>query len=653
MSTTPEVTRDARLDAVVRSLHDAGCLVDGGGRVVAVNDEFRNHWIDTFGRAPRVGEALDDGITRSEAGTFWTDILRRALRGRTMMADGWHEVGGRKRYLAVSSSPVMVDKEVSDGATIVVRDITDRRRRGHGEIVELALTRIFGDETGLVDNLGRLMEFLCTADGWELGIVWLTEDRDLVPVAVWHDGSPHAVEFEEAARKLRFAPGHGIPGRAMRDNELIWVPDLSDETVNVRTMHASRLGFRGVVAIPIPDSHEVIGVFELFTRAVRQVNDETARALHDTGIAVGRLIERHRGHEERAELLAALERKSTEWARTFDSIPLPIFLTTKDGDVTRMNRAARALVGADYTEILGQPIAGLGDGEPWPTLHDCVSAVGQTGTPCTAQAVDIGGRHWDVSGSLFASVDAAEERVIIVMRDVTTIVQLQESVRRGEQLAAMGELVAGVAHEVRNPLFGMTITLDAYEPAVNVAGSDAAEMFNALRQWIARLNLLMENLLQYGKTWNVDLREGFLNDVVAEAVTMSSSEAARARVRVRNACAEEEMVMLMDSARLVQAIQNLIINAIQHSEPRSEVVVHAGRDGDQIECEVRDHGPGFQEGDLKRIFEPFFTRRRGGTGLGLSIVQRVVDEHGGTVHAENLPTGGARVRLRFPAFQRP
>jgi len=648
VSSTPDV---ARLDAVVRSLHDAVCLVDAGGRVVACNDEFRNHWVDTFGRSPHVGEPLDDGVAHSEAATFWTDFLRRALRGRTMMADGWHEVGGRKRYLAVSSTPVMVDT-AAEGATIVVRDITDRRRRGHGEIVELALTRIFGDETSLIDNLGKVMEFLCAADGWEVGIVWLVEDRDLAPAAVWHDGSPHAVEFEEAARKLRFAPGHGIPGRALRDNELIWVPDLSDETVNVRTKHAGRLGFRGVVAVPISDSQKVIGVFELFTRADRQVNDDTARALHDTGVAVGRLIERHRGHEERAELLAALERKSTEWARTFDSIPLPIFLTTTAGRVMRMNGAARSLAGSDYTEILGQPISTLGEGEPWPTLHDLVCAVAGSGTSCAAQAVDPAGRHWDISGSAFASTDAAEERVIIVMRDVTTIVQLQESVRRGEQLAAMGELVAGVAHEVRNPLFGMTITLDAYEPSAN-RDEDSAEMFNALRQWISRLNVLMENLLEYGKTWNVDLREGFLNDVIAEAITVSSSEAARARVRIRNACSEDELPMLMDPARLEQAIQNLIINAIQHSEPRSEVTVMARRDGEQIECEVRDRGPGFQEGDLKRIFEPFFTRRRGGTGLGLSIVQRIIDEHGGTVAAENLPDGGARVRLRFPEFQHP
>src|SRR5205085_5192179 len=199
--------------------------------------------------------------------------------------------------------------------------------------------------------------------------------------------------------------------------------------------------------------------------------------------------------------------------------------------------------------------------------------------------------------------DAAEERVIIVMRDVTTIVQLQESVRRGEQLAAMGELVAGVAHEVRNPLFGMTITLDAYEPSVN-RDHDSVEMFNALRQWIARLNMLMENLLQYGKTWNVELREGFLNDAVAEAVTISSSEAAQARVRIRKACPDEGLPMLMDAPRLVQAIQNLVLNAIQHSEPRSDVVVYARRDGEQIECAVRDHGPGLQVADLPRVFEP-------------------------------------------------
>jgi signal transduction histidine kinase len=111
----------------------------------------------------------------------------------------------------------------------------------------------------------------------------------------------------------------------------------------------------------------------------------------------------------------------------------------------------------------------------------------------------------------------------------------------------------------------------------------------------------------------------------------------------------------MDQIRLVYAFENVINNAIQHSEAGSVVEVTCGTvsagDRTYIECKVRDRGPGFREDDLPRVFEPFFTRRRGGTGLGLSIVQRVVDEHGGSVAAGNDPDGGASVVIRLPVYQ--
>ena len=112
----------------------------------------------------------------------------------------------------------------------------------------------------------------------------------------------------------------------------------------------------------------------------------------------------------------------------------------------------------------------------------------------------------------------------------------------------------------------------------------------------------------------------------------------------------------MHRQRLVQVFQNLLENAIQHSPPEGRVVVETEEvsldGGDWIAYRIQDAGSGFCNEDLPRIFEPFFTRRRGGTGLGLSIVQRIVEEHGGTITAGNCPEGGGAVMVvRFPLIQ--
>jgi signal transduction histidine kinase len=105
----------------------------------------------------------------------------------------------------------------------------------------------------------------------------------------------------------------------------------------------------------------------------------------------------------------------------------------------------------------------------------------------------------------------------------------------------------------------------------------------------------------------------------------------------------------MDRPRLLQVFENLLRNAIQHSATGSIVEVQAVREGDRVAIRVEDRGPGFRDEDLPRVFEPFFTRRRGGTGLGLSLVQRIVDDHHGQIEARNREGGGASVRVALSA----
>ena len=239
----------------------------------------------------------------------------------------------------------------------------------------------------------------------------------------------------------------------------------------------------------------------------------------------------------------------------------------------------------------------------------------------------------------------------MVARDITGTVELQESLRRSETMSAMGSLVAGVAHEVRNPLFGISANLDAFESHVE-AGTALRPFLNFMRGEVDRLTALMQDLLDYGRPAHSALSPGDLGEVLAEAVGSCASLALSREVVSTNLVPAGLPPVLMDRKRLVQVFQNILQNAIQLSPAGSAVTVEGtadeGPEGRTVAVTVSDSGPGFAADDLPRAFEPFFSRRRGGTGLGLAIVQRIVEAHAGSVTVGNRPAGGAVISVRLP-----
>jgi signal transduction histidine kinase len=233
-------------------------------------------------------------------------------------------------------------------------------------------------------------------------------------------------------------------------------------------------------------------------------------------------------------------------------------------------------------------------------------------------------------------------------------VRLEETVRRKEAMLSMGTLVAGVAHEVRNPLFAISANLDAIEACLAVQPA-AVPFLEALRGEVERMGRLMSALLDYGRPVTAQLVAAPLGNVLDEAVRSCSALAARAEVVVETGRDVPAGLVAMDRPRLVQVFQNLIQNAIEHTPPRQRVLVElrdesrGGTSG--LCCSVRDSGPGFNPGDAERVFEPFFTNRKGGTGLGLSIVRRIVHEHSGGVEAANHPEGGGVVTVWLPTVE--
>ena len=229
---------------------------------------------------------------------------------------------------------------------------------------------------------------------------------------------------------------------------------------------------------------------------------------------------------------------------------------------------------------------------------------------------------------------------------------MQEQLRNARVMEAMGSLVAGVAHEVRNPLFSISATVDAMEAELP-AHSRFGEYAGHLRSQVGRLTRLMRDLLDYGKPALLRRGPAQLEDVVRRAARSCASLAGERGVRVEMDMASDLPALQIDGARMEEACANLIANALQHAPSGSVVRVGGRAEPDRsppfVLLAVEDEGPGLPADDIARVFEPFYTRRPGGTGLGLSIVQRVVQAHGGEVSAGNRAQGGACFTVRLPS----
>jgi PAS domain S-box-containing protein len=341
-----------------------------------------------------------------------------------------------------------------------------------------------------------------------------------------------------------------------------------------------------------------------------------------------------------------------------------IFMLCPEGRIATWNAGAERIKGYRAADILGRHVSVLSleedaaAGRPQ-RLLDEAEAWGKA--RAEGWRVREDGSRFYAHVTLTALRDPAGQLCGFakVTRDITarreTEAQLREaldSLRRNETLSLLGTLVAGVAHEVRNPLFGISATLDAFE-VQHGQRPETAPYVSMLRREVSRLNALMHGLLTYGRPPSTELHPCTLVSVLQEAVDATAALAREREARVEVRMAPELPRVPMDPGRLAQVFQNLLANALQHS-PRGATVRLTARlltdDGSpRVECLVMDQGTGFPPEDLKRAFEPFYTRRHGGVGLGLSIVQRIVEEHRGTVSVGDAPEGGAEVRVCLPA----
>jgi two-component system NtrC family sensor kinase len=347
----------------------------------------------------------------------------------------------------------------------------------------------------------------------------------------------------------------------------------------------------------------------------------------------------------------ALRRSERRFRALFNRAPLAIFTLDREGRFVSANRAAFRLAGV-ARPVPGARLADYVVLPDWPQLEQELarSLRGET------RDFLFHFRRGDGAVRQVAAVAVpVEERggvraVLAIARDVTEEVELRERLTHSEKMAALGGLVSGVAHELNNPLAGIAAMAQALQLEGGVS-ADVTQGLDTMQREAMRAARIVTDLLTFARLRPLERKDTNLNVVVRE--TFAATPALSLNDVVWTLGLDPTLPPVSgDPDQIRQVITNLLVNAAQAMAgdgPR-EAVVRTWWNSEWTGFEVLDRGPGIPAEALSRVFEPFFTTKAHGqgTGLGLSISHGIIRAHGGEIHGENRPEGGARFAFRLP-----
>jgi signal transduction histidine kinase len=225
---------------------------------------------------------------------------------------------------------------------------------------------------------------------------------------------------------------------------------------------------------------------------------------------------------------------------------------------------------------------------------------------------------------------------------------------QSEKLAALGQLAATVAHEVRNPLAVIRSAAQDIGEHLPPSDEDALRSSSFITAEIDRLTNVVSSLLAFARPLKIERREVAVADVFERALLLARGPTGLRQVPVRQRLAPNLPRLEADADLLCQVLVDLLVNAAEAVPPEGDIALEAEAAGDDgVEIRVADSGPGIPADLRARIFEPFFTTRPGGTGLGLAVARQIVEAHGGRIAAGDRPGGGACFTVLLPAAARP
>jgi signal transduction histidine kinase len=338
-----------------------------------------------------------------------------------------------------------------------------------------------------------------------------------------------------------------------------------------------------------------------------------------------------------------------------------VLAVTVDGCVAVMNEVAYRILGlTQHPSDIGRPFAAVLQGQP-EVARIIASAFELTHLPNRAE-LRLKSTN-KVIGYTISQVRDQRGKVTgatLFFKDLTRVEQLEERERLRDRLAALGEMAAAIAHEVKNPLAGIEVMAGILKRQLPES-KDAQSILGDIIKEAKMANAIVLEVLEFVRPIRLQVEHMSLSDVIKDAIALADTHAPRGKVHVDIAIPADLATIQGDPHQLRQLFTNLLTNAFEAMNGRGSVRIDAtelpdeepvlvgeGLSGPMVQVDVADDGPGVPPDVLDRIFSPFFTTKPQGTGLGLAIVRKIVNAHDGRIDVHAPASGGTQFRVTLP-----
>lgn len=349
-----------------------------------------------------------------------------------------------------------------------------------------------------------------------------------------------------------------------------------------------------------------------------------------------------------SDLGRSYRRVETMTTRILNSMDQAVVAVDRSGRITVFNPAAERMTGRAADDVLGTEVSEALGGSDYD-----LRSVGGGGAAVRDRELRQRSRE-DTQALVYTTTpmrtqEGSGDGAVSVVRDETVARALAERVQRSERLSEMGDLAAGVAHEIRNPLNAIAIAAQRLRQEAD--SPEGARLAGTVWEESKRLNAIIEDYLSLARPANrtpvpVDFRA-----LVSSVAEMVKLEADKAGIVLRAHYPEEPVTVQGVADELKKALWNVLANALAATEAGGDVRIRLRRSGQRALLTIADAGSGIAETDLSRVFQPYFTTKTGGTGLGLAITYRIITDHGGTIEIESPVPGadtGTQVTITLP-----